>query len=98
MQEIICDACGQLTPRYNIVHCKSEGGDYRPFCNRCLNAKAAHLVGLERFEDIQFQPVVLSDVRGERHEFHFRTHLFGTGVALDAFELRDGNPLVMDSK
>jgi hypothetical protein len=26
------------------------------------------------------------------HEFHFRTHLFGTGVALDAFELRDGEP------
>jgi len=26
------------------------------------------------------------------HEFHFRSFLFGTGVALDAFELRDGNP------
>ena len=29
---------------------------------------------------------------GELHEFHFRTHSFGTGVALDAFELRDGEP------
>ena len=24
--------------------------------------------------------------------FHFRTRLFGPGIALDAFELRDGNP------
>ena len=29
---------------------------------------------------------------GKLREFHFRTHLFGTGVALDAFELRDGEP------
>jgi hypothetical protein len=57
-----------------------------------VNAKVAHRVGLEGFEDIQFQPVVLSDARGENHTFHFRTHLFGTGVALDAFELRNGDP------
>jgi hypothetical protein len=30
--------------------------------------------------------VVLTDVRGETHKFHFRTHLFGTGVSLEAFE------------
>src|ERR1700676_1536564 len=29
---------------------------------------------------------------GEGHEFHFRTYLFGSGVVLDAFELRDGHP------
>src|SRR5437667_3090434 len=28
----------------------------------------------------------------ELHEFHFRTHLFGDGVALNAFELRNGSP------
>ena len=28
----------------------------------------------------------------ELHEFHFRTHLFGEGVALNAFELRNGSP------
>ncbi|WP_419964703.1 DUF7713 domain-containing protein [Pelomonas cellulosilytica] len=32
------------------------------------------------------------DARGLEHEFRFRTHLFGPGVALDAFELRDGCP------
>ena len=29
---------------------------------------------------------------GEVHEFHFRTHLFGPGFALDVFDLRDGSP------
>ena len=29
---------------------------------------------------------------GQRHEFHFRVHLLGDRVALDAFELRDEEP------
>lgn len=36
--------------------------------------------------------VALADCTGEAHVFHFRTRLFGPGVALDAFELRDGHP------
>jgi hypothetical protein len=50
------------------------------------------LGGLDEFDPVQFEPVVLTDAKGETHEFHFRTRLFGTGVALDAFELRDGYP------
>lgn len=34
----------------------------------------------------------LTDCLGQFHEFHFRCHLFGTGVAIDAFELRNGDP------
>ena len=30
--------------------------------------------------------------RGAEHEFQFRTRLFGPGMAIDAFELRDGSP------
>jgi hypothetical protein len=40
--------------------------------------------------------VGLVDSTGEVHEFHFRTQLFGTGVALDAFELCDGHPAGYD--
>jgi hypothetical protein len=32
------------------------------------------------------------DGRGTEHEFRFRTRLFGPGMAIDAFELRDGSP------
>jgi hypothetical protein len=47
-------------------------------------------VGLENFRDVQFEPVSLVDCGGEAHEFHFRTHLFGPGVSLSAFEIRNG--------
>ena len=92
MHEMICDACGQMTAQHNIVFYKSESNDYRPLCNRCVNAKVARRAGLETFETLEFQPVVLSDARGENHTFHFRPRLFGTGVAIDAFELQDGDP------
>ncbi|HEY7765306.1 MAG TPA: hypothetical protein VIB38_09985 [Aestuariivirgaceae bacterium] len=52
----------------------------------------AKLAGIEGFENARFEPVGIADSAGEVHQFHFRTHLFGTGVALDAFELRDGEP------
>ena len=54
--------------------------------------EVAKLGGLEGFEHAKFEPVGLADCTGEIHEFHFRTRLFGPGVALDAFELRDGTP------
>jgi hypothetical protein len=52
----------------------------------------AEAIGLEGFENAKFQPVGLTDCAGKPHQFHFRTNLFGTGVAIDAFELRDGHP------
>ena len=60
--------------------------------NRCFNTEVARLDGLDKFEHLNFEPVRLVDCTGQPHDFHFRTNLFGTGVALDAFELRDGNP------
>ena len=65
---------------------------YRQLCSRCFNTEVAQLAWLQGFEDANFEAVGLADCTGELHEFHFRTHLFGTGVALDAFELRDGSP------
>jgi hypothetical protein len=52
----------------------------------------AEAIGLEGFEHVKFQPVGLTDCAGELHEFHFRINLFGPGVAIDAFELRNGDP------
>ncbi len=54
--------------------------------------KAATAGGLDDFKHMEFEPVRLTDSGGKPHEFHFRTLMFGTGVALDAFELHDGNP------
>ena len=91
-EPILCADCGQATPGYEIVNYGSVESGYRELCSRCFNAMVAKLAGLEGFENARFEPVGITDGAGEIHEFHFRTHLFGTGVALDAFELRDGAP------
>ena len=91
-QQIRCASCGQITPSYEIVNYGSMEHGYRQLCRQCLNTEMAEAMGLEGFEHAKFEPVGLADCTGEVHEFHFRTNLFGTGVALDAFELRDGDP------
>jgi hypothetical protein len=91
-QEIRCDSCSQIAPSYDIVNYGSLKLGYRHLCSQCFNAEVAKLGGFDEFEHAKFEPVCLADCKGEVHEFHFRTHLFGTGVALDAFELRDGSP------
>jgi ribosomal protein S14 len=91
-QQIRCASCGHSTPSYEIVNYGSMEQGYRQLCRQCLNREMAEAMGLEGFEHAKFEPVGLANCTGEVHEFHFRTNLFGTGVALDAFELRDGSP------
>ena len=91
-QQIRCANCGQITPGYDIVNYGSIGKGYQQLCSRCFNAEVAKSDGLDKFEHVRFDPVELADCTGVAHLFHFRTHLFGPGIALDAFELRDGNP------
>jgi hypothetical protein len=91
-QEIRCDDCGQNRPSYDIVHLGSARKEYRPLCSRCFNSEVAKTIGIEGFEHAAFESIALSDCNGEVHEFHFRTRLLAAGIALDAFELRDGNP------
>lgn len=90
--QVRCDGCGQSTPGYDTVHYGSIERGYRQLCSRCFNTEIAKAAGLEGFEHANFEPVGLTDSRGELHEFHFRTHLLGPSVSVDAFELRDGEP------
>jgi hypothetical protein len=91
-EQILCAGCGQVTPGYEVVSYGSMEGGYRKLCGRCFNGMVAKLAGLKGFENIALDPVGITDSAGEIHQFHFRTHLFGPGVALDAFELRGGEP------
>ena len=68
-----------------------EGG-YRQLCGRCFNEAAASRLGLQGFKHVVFEPACMVDARGARHEFQFRTRLFGPGMAIDALQLRDGCP------
>lgn len=92
MQQITCDACRQPTVAHEVVNYGSMEGGYRQLCGRCFNEAAASRLGLHGFEHVGFEPVCMVDARGTKHEFQFRIRLFGPGMAIDAFELRDGCP------
>jgi hypothetical protein len=89
---VCCEACGTAVPAYDVVNYGSIEQGYRVLCTRCFNAEVASALGLERFENVRLQPVVMTDCAGERHEFHFRMRLLGSMAALDAFELTAGAP------
>ena len=88
----VCEACGTAVPSYDVVSYGSIERGYRELCNRCFNAEVARVLGLERFEHIRLQPIVMTDCAGEKHEFHFGIRLLGNLMALDAFELKAGVP------
>jgi len=87
-----CSKCRKFVPSYDIINLGSSESGYRKLCGQCFNAESAKLGGLDKFERLNFEPVRIVDCEGQAHEFHFRTHLFLPGVALNAFELRDGEP------
>ena len=89
---VCCEACGTAAPGYDVVHYGSMEQGYRDLCTRCFNAEVASALGLEGFENVRLQPVVMTDCAGERHEFHFQVRLLGHMTALDAFELIAGAP------
>ena len=92
MQPITCDACRKPTVAHDVVNYGSMEHGYRQLCGRCFNEAAASRLGLQGFEHVSFEPVSMVDARGAKHEFQFRTRLFGPGMAIDALELRDGCP------
>ncbi len=87
-----CAACGHAVPDYDIVNVTSQESGCRKLCNECCNKEVAVLGGLDTFEHVRFEPVRLADCAGALHEFHFRTRLFGPGVAIDAFEIIEDHP------
>ncbi|WP_321474616.1 hypothetical protein [uncultured Paludibaculum sp.] len=87
-----CSSCGKLVTGYDSVSYGSIEKGYRQLCWQCFNTEVAESDGLDGFEHPNFEPIRLVDCEGCPHDFHFRTRLFGPGVALDAFELRDGHP------
>lgn len=92
MSPITCDACHQPAPDHDVVSYGSMEEGYRRLCGRCFNEAAATVLGLQGFEHVAFEPVRLVDARGNEHEFRFRNWLGGAGLAIDAFEWRDGGP------
>lgn len=91
MERITCADCGQPKPGHDIVNFGSAGS-YRQLCTQCFNSEMAKLRGIKNFENYRLDPIGIQDCAGEFHEFHFQTRLLGNIVALDAFELKEGQP------
>ena len=87
-----CKSYGRTVPDYDVVNYGSLDAGYRKLCTKCFNTEVAETVGLKGFQHAELAPVEVTDSDGGVHLFHFRTRLFGPGVALDAFEVRDGEP------
>ena len=85
-----CESCGvEPRPFDSVRYGRSDGGPSRLLCGRCFNLEAARRGGLADFEDIDFEPLTMSDAHGREHVFQFRTHLFAAGVAIDAIEFNE---------
>lgn len=87
-----CSSCRKLVAGYESVSYGAVEKGYRLLCWQCFNKEVDTSDGLDRFEHLNFEPIQLVDCEGRPHDFHFRIRLLGSGVALDAFELRDRNP------
>jgi hypothetical protein len=91
MATVKCQNCRKRVPGYDTVHYGAIETGYRDLCMRCYNTDVASRMGLE-YEHIPLQPIDMDDAVGAGHRFHFRTRLLGDRVALEAFELVDGDP------
>jgi hypothetical protein len=80
-----------LTPRYDIVQRGAIEGTTLHICGRCFNSEVAEANSIE-WQHLELEPIRLVDCSGQAHLFHFRTRLFGPGVAITAFEIRNGQP------
>jgi hypothetical protein len=85
-----CERCGEPTTRFGSIELGSTKEGYRHLCMACYNAAMSELCGVE-FQHPEFQPIRLTDVDGQSHEFHFATRLLGDRVAIDAREVKDGD-------
>lgn len=90
MESPACESCSNAVSNIEGgVHLGSIEDGYRFLCMPCYNAAMVEYTGVD-FEHPHLQPVVLKDVDGLDHEFHFTTRLLGDRIAIDAHEVQGG--------
>jgi len=85
-----CDNCQTLVAPYDGV-CLTSKDTTRFLCSKCYNESISESIGLN-FNHISFHPITLADKDDKNHTFHFKTHLFGDNVLIQALEIKDGEP------
>jgi hypothetical protein len=87
----LCHTCQAPIAGYDSVSFGSIETGYRDLCSRCFNEEVARQGEID-FQHVNFEPVEMADAAGKSHRFHFRLHLLGDRVSLEALELKDGAP------
>jgi hypothetical protein len=84
--ETRCEDCDRQIPSHRTIHY----GD-TILCDRCMFNRLAREAGLQQYPE--FEPVILKDFRGHKHEFHFICRLAApTGIVIYALEIKKGRP------
>lgn len=84
-----CDSCKtRLQPHDNII-LKLEDGDQH-LCSHCYNEVMAEHLGEFDYENVYFEPDVMTDSDGIEHTFSFSSRLIGAEqVVMEATEVKD---------
>ncbi len=85
-----CEICGSYVPGFNTVYLSSEEKLTR-VCLKCYNQRISDYAGID-YEHVEFEPIILKDIDGVDHKFHFTVRLLGDRIAIDTFEIKDGHP------
>ena len=86
-----CEDCRSHVPDFDIIHLTLSDREQRRVCTRCCNTRIAARIGVA-FDHPEFESMMLTDIAGTSHQFHFRTRLRGGHVAIEAFEIQNGSP------
>ena len=85
-----CEICGTLVAGFNTVYL-SSAKKLTCACLKCYNKIISDSTGAD-YEDVEFEPIIIKDLDGKDHKFHFTVRLLGDRVAMDAFEIKNGHP------
>jgi hypothetical protein len=72
------EICGSHVPGYNTVYLSSE--EKRTLvCLKCYNQKISDSTGFD-YEHVEFEPIMIKDIDGVDHKFHFIVQLLSDRV------------------
>ena len=77
-----CGICEKPLGSFETIHVAEKG----PRCYPCFNREMAERIGV-KFDNVQFQPIVVADADGVSHTFDIQSMLVGTGHEMIAREI-----------
>ena len=83
-----CKFCGEFVPRYKTIYVQVDG-EYQCSCLKCYNNRMAEYSEND-FEHVELDSIILKDFENADHKFHFTVRHLGDRVAIEAFEIKDG--------